>query len=268
MNGQGYAAVPSWMIADQSISGPALLVYAALASRSGFESIHPGQDILAAEARCGERRARDAIKELEALGVIERVTRRHRGGARASDGYVLLSGRRPSAVAEQPAPAAGSGGDLPADSDRTNRQNRASIPSIDITTKDITTNAHASARDGVISFKEWWAEYPRKVSRGSAVKPFEKAVEKIAADGRDPREVLMRGVRQLAEWVRVTRPETRLIPHASTWLNGERWDDPAEHMSGPAVSGGLSPTERMLSELHAPAVGPDSLDWGHHAIGR
>lgn len=137
MIGEGYAAIPSWILRDESISAQAVLVYASLASRAGFESIHPGQKIIAAEARCSERRVRDAIKELEERGLVERVERRFRSGQRASDGYVLHSGVRPSSLAELPAGAAGSGGQ-PADSDGANRQIPASSPYIEITTKEIT----------------------------------------------------------------------------------------------------------------------------------
>lgn len=136
MIGEGYAAIPSWILRDESISAQAVLVYASLASRAGFESIHPGQKIIAAEARCSERRVRDAIKELEDRGLVERVERRFRSGQRASDGYVLHSGVRPSSLAELPAGAAGSG-DQPADSDSANRQIPANVPLIEITTKEI-----------------------------------------------------------------------------------------------------------------------------------
>lgn len=136
MIGEGYAAIPSWILRDESISAQAVLVYASLASRAGFESIHPGQKIIAAEARCSERRVRDAIKELEDRGLVERVERRFRSGQRASDGYVLHSGVRPSSLAELPAGAAGSS-DQPADTDSANRQIPANIPLIEITTKEI-----------------------------------------------------------------------------------------------------------------------------------
>lgn len=262
----GYAAVPSWMIADDTISGPALLVYAALASRSGFESIHPGQALLAKEARCGERRTRDAIKELETLGVVERVQRRRRDGSRASDGYVLLSNRRPSPNAEQPAPDAGSDGQ-PAFSDTTNRQSATLIPLIEITTSEITTSAGASARESEFSFAEWWAFYPRKVSRGQAEKAFPKAVKLIASEGGDPRAVLVAGVQQLVEWVQVTRPEVRHIPHASTWLNGQRWADHREHMSGPD-SAGMTPAEQMAVGWGQIAQNQTNHDWSANEIGR
>lgn len=136
MNTEGYAAIPTWMIRDDSLTAPALLVYASLASRAGFQSVHPGQALIAAEARCSERRVRDALKELEARGLVERVERRFKGGQRAPDGYVLHSNERPSAIAEQPAPVAG-WENQPADNDTTNRQNRANAPSIEITKEEI-----------------------------------------------------------------------------------------------------------------------------------
>ena len=136
MIGEGYAAIPSWILRDDSISAQAVLVYASLASRAGFESIHPGQKIIAAEARCSERRVRDAIKELEDRGLVERVPRRFRSGQRASDGYVLHSWVRPSPLAELPAGAAGSEGQ-PADSDSANRQIPTNGPYIEITKKEI-----------------------------------------------------------------------------------------------------------------------------------
>lgn len=136
MIGEGYAAIPTWMLRDETISAPALLAYAALASRAGFESNHPGQETIAKEARCGIRRISDALRELEERGLIDRIERRYSSGARASDGYVLHSGKRPEPVIQLPANSAGS--DQPADSDTTNLQNRASAPSIEITKEDIT----------------------------------------------------------------------------------------------------------------------------------
>lgn len=134
--GEGYAAIPTWMLRDGTISGPALLVYASLASRAGYRSVHPGQALIAGEARCSERRVRDALKELEELHLIERVGRRYASGRRAPDGYILHSGTRPSSVAEQPAVSAGSESQ-PAEIDRANRQNPTFAPSIEITKEEI-----------------------------------------------------------------------------------------------------------------------------------
>lgn len=136
MIGEGYAAIPTWMLRDETISAPALLVYASLASRAGFQSIHPSQKLIAGEARCSERRVRDAIAELEERGLVERVQRRYATGQRAPDGYVLHSSVKPSALAEQPAAVAGSESQ-PAVNDRANRQIPESSPYIEITKEEI-----------------------------------------------------------------------------------------------------------------------------------
>jgi len=82
----------------------ALLVYGALASRAGLYEIHPSQATLASEARCSERKVRDALIELERLGVIERVRRKGSKG-RATNAYTLHpNGRRQPSVV--PAPGA------------------------------------------------------------------------------------------------------------------------------------------------------------------
>lgn len=85
---EGFAAVPNWMIRDESVTLYAVSVYAALASHSGPGGIHPSQSTLAREARCSERKVRDALVELVALGVVSRVRRKNSRG-RAPSGYAL-----------------------------------------------------------------------------------------------------------------------------------------------------------------------------------
>lgn len=85
---EGFAAIPNWMIRDESVSLYAVTVYGALASHSGPGGIHPSQATLAREARCSERKVRDALSELESLGVVTRVRRKNSKG-RAPSGYAL-----------------------------------------------------------------------------------------------------------------------------------------------------------------------------------
>lgn len=71
------------------------------------------------------------------------------------------------------------------------------------------------------TFDDAWAAYPRKVGKGAARKAWEKAKAKVAPD------VLSAN---LAEYVdSLAGADTRYIPHLSTWLNGERWDDEIEN---------------------------------------
>ncbi len=86
---EGFAAIPNWMIRDSKVSRRAIVVYGALASRSGRGGIFPSQQQIAEDARCDERTVRRALNELEELGVVERVRRTSSKGYRQSDGYVL-----------------------------------------------------------------------------------------------------------------------------------------------------------------------------------
>lgn len=110
---EGFAAVPNWMIQDDTFTIFDLSVYAALASLSGPGGIHPSQGWIASKARCSERKVRQALAVLEERGVVERVRRRG-GEGRATgltNGYVLHPNGRLGAD-EEPwkgaAPRAGS----------------------------------------------------------------------------------------------------------------------------------------------------------------
>lgn len=68
------------------------------------------------------------------------------------------------------------------------------------------------------SFDAFWARYPRKVGKGSALRrwqrlrPEQQAAAVAAIDA------------HVEHWKR-NRTEAQFIPHAATWLNAERWTD-------------------------------------------
>ena len=67
-------------------------------------------------------------------------------------------------------------------------------------------------------FNEFWAAYPRKVNKVNAFKAFKKVCK-----NRKMLEVLLSALakhKKTEQWKTAT-----LIPHASTWLNGCRWED-------------------------------------------
>jgi hypothetical protein len=79
----------------------------------------------------------------------------------------------------------------------------------------LTQNGRASASEG---FDLFWANYPRKVGKGQAERAWRAAIKKAPAD--------QITTSMLAYPFDRDRPE--FIPHASTWLNGERWLDRIE----------------------------------------
>lgn len=69
------------------------------------------------------------------------------------------------------------------------------------------------------SFEDWWSAYPRKTAKGGARKAWPAAVAKVAGD-------TDRLCEAAARFAADPNRDERFTPHASTWLNAERWDDP------------------------------------------
>lgn len=79
--------------------------------------------------------------------------------------------------------------------------------------------AHAgpSVRD---LFAQFYDAYPRKRDKARAETAFTKAVQQKRID---PQRIIDAARRMAAD---PNLPEASLVPHAATWLNAERWDDP------------------------------------------
>lgn len=90
-------------------------------------------------------------------------------------------------------------------------------PSLSQRDEPITMNLSENNKSMLIDFEEFWQVYPRKVGKGQARLAFKTALRKATKDE------LVSAASAYAESVRST--EQNFIPHASTWLNGERWLD-------------------------------------------
>jgi hypothetical protein len=85
------------------------------------------------------------------------------------------------------------------------------------TRESVTTRGRDEREDA--GFARFWAAYPRKTAKADARKAFTKAWRKLPPFDED--EILAGGLeRAKAGWV-----DAQFIPHAATWLNGERWQD-------------------------------------------
>jgi hypothetical protein len=120
------------------------------------------------------------------------------------------------------------------------------------------TNPRAASRtlsaDAERAFDEFWDAYAHKVGKGQALTAWKKARAKVE------HVVLVRAAMEHADWHRRAQTEARFIPHASTWLNGERWSDerptPSAAASKPSttdqrVMEGMALAERLKAEEQA-----------------
>lgn len=84
-------------------------------------------------------------------------------------------------------------------------------------------------------FELFWSAYPRRVAKAKAQDAFYRALKRTTFD------VMLSALewqRELGSWQeRDCDGILRHVPHASTWLNGDRWDDerPARRSSTAAI---------------------------------
>lgn len=84
-------------------------------------------------------------------------------------------------------------------------------------------------------FAEFWALYPRRVSKIDAIKAWKRQRP-------NPEEVRTALIWQIEAWDAESPPRPReKLPHPATWLNGRRWEDEKPvalvRSGGQAVSG-------------------------------
>ncbi|MEB3881569.1 hypothetical protein ODJ72_23780, partial [Pseudomonas guariconensis] len=77
--------------------------------------------------------------------------------------------------------------------------------------------------DSAELFSRFWKLYPRKVGKDKAEKAWAKL--KVSQALFDKIVSALAKHRQLPGW---TKDNGQFIPHASTWLNGKRWEDEVE----------------------------------------
>lgn len=116
-------------------------------------------------------------------------------------------------------PSQETGGSVPKDGGGPSQKTDNNSTSNNIINTETQTQGAIAPSESVQDemFEAFWASYPRKVSKGSARAAFAKALKKA-----DVQDIAQGFKRFLAS---VEGKEERFIPHATTWLNGERWLD-------------------------------------------
>ncbi|WP_430304110.1 hypothetical protein [Pseudomonas mosselii] len=114
----------------------------------------------------------------------------------------------------------------------------------DSITQSIDTNPSVADAPELVDFERFWKLYPRKVSKADAKKAWAKL--KVTADLFDLMAASLAAWTVSTDW---TKDGGQFIPHASTWLNGKRWEDELPQPAGAAPFAS-----------RRPASGPDFND--------
>lgn len=93
-------------------------------------------------------------------------------------------------------------------------------------------------------FTNWWFFYPRKYGRGAAKRSFKVALKKVDY------ETLLNSTREYSEIVaQWPVDQQQYVPHPSTWLNQERWDDDRQEWK--RFIGASNADKRRQSKINA-----------------
>lgn len=160
----------------------------------------PSLKTLAKECEMDVATVKRHLVSLEQSGLIERNRRQRENGSQTSTQYSLhlvepLAQNAPPPSAKCASPLA-------------QKQPPLNLGNNNLGNELSKINDH---------FEDFWAAYPRKVAKGNARKAFAAAMKKATIE-----EISAGLNKQLAA---LSKKERQYIPHASTWLNGERWND-------------------------------------------
>jgi hypothetical protein len=205
------------MIQDLRIDGQMIATYLALSSYADREGLaYPGLPAIAKRARLGTTAAREAIRRLEALGVVGVTPRRAEDGSQSSNLYRI-------SVHTPPPPGVG-----------TPLRQAWGAPPSGVDEQDPLNNNHstplqapqgAEPIDGLEAppvaepnlFDTFWAQYPRKVGKPQAQRAWLKALK----SGVGPLHIIGAAMAYAEDPNR----EAAFTAHPSTWLNREGWND-------------------------------------------
>ena len=199
----------------------------------------PSYQHIADQCEIGRSTVKVHIRELEKSGLLRREFRRKGELNQSNVFHLTLEGGAAPALGGGAADNPPGAGDNPGGgAGAAPRTSHSSEP-----VKEPVKPKVADAPDSV-AFDRFWALYPRKVGKSAAEKAWAKI--KVTADLFD----LM--AKSLAAWTVSTdwtKDGGQFIPHASTWLNGKRWEDELPQPAGAAPIAS-----------RRPASGPDFND--------
>lgn len=232
--------VMSWVWKNAPLDGTDLLVLLCIADHADEhgENAWPSVQTIARYARRKPRRVQQIVRDLESAGLI--AVELQKGGTadmpadRRPNRYrVIMDDGVQSPPGSDPAGCSPEPGGVQSEPPRGATQtapNPSMEPSMN---RNDRTPARASTSTSVVSadsaeFIAFWLRYPRKVGKPKAVAAFDRAMKR-ASVGRGRAEglnAIMAGLdAHVDAWPPKGHPDAQFIPHATTWLNRDGWED-------------------------------------------
>ena len=268
-----FAPIPEQMLYESELSDGAVRVYGVLA-RHGFDpsTCWPSRTRIASLTGKSEATVKRALRELREAGWIEAVGRVSGDGLQTSNGYHLRTrpctnehrGGSPATRANTEGgspvtqggvtddPPRGVRYDPPGGSDMTPERE----PSNESQSKETAragggVDAHAHGDE----FDLWWERYPRKDGKQRARQAWEKLMKGSVVSAATLHADLDRRLGPWQQWQAVG--EGHFVPHAATFLNQHRWEDP---LPEPRQTNGRRSPTAILADWHDETDETDETD--------
>ncbi|WP_080642126.1 helix-turn-helix domain-containing protein [Pseudomonas sp. CK-NBRI-02] len=186
-------------------------------------------------------RVSEIISGLAERGLI--AIEQIREGKRVVERRIRLSTpfEKPKTPSENTANPFGKGGEPPSENTKGSNTSMSNTKRF----KDLGVSGAKNDTD----FERFWKLYPRKTNKVKA----RKAWEKLSPDA-DLQTVMITALAKHCVSKDWTKENGQFIPHASTWLNGERWHDVLQPAAGGGQAGSFNNlpqhTDDMYQESH------------------
>lgn len=209
-----------WVMEEAPVENQGeLVVLYALADRADDRGCgaFPSQEWIATRARCSVRTVRRKLQALEESRVIRRgdqdLVSHYRADRRPTVWDINIHDRThgPGGHDGRADSYDTTGGQF-GSNDRTNRVERP-----DTSVLQTVHNHPEPSKNQHAHFDTFWGIYPRRVGKRTAQTAFTRACS------RAPVEVILAGAKQLAQDPNL--PALKFVPHPTTWLNRNGWDD-------------------------------------------
>lgn len=182
----------------------------------------PTQEYLSAECEMSERKVRDILHSLEQSGVIACERRANEYGHRTGTNYVFAFESLPAKSRKSGKPT----GRITSAYRQNYVKPTGNCLPVDIEAEPVKEPVKEPVNNPIVplqviqgfivtEFDDFWRAYPRKTDKSEARKAFAKAIRKVPLS-----EMLAAIDRARQHW-----KDPKFIPHATTWLNRERWND-------------------------------------------
>lgn len=127
-----------------------------------------------------------------------------------------------------------------------------SIP-IPIPTEGLTLGVKGGVKGkGGETFDTFWKSYPKKKSKGNALKAFQKAIKLTTI------EVILESIKKLSQSDDWLKDGGKYIPHPSTWLNAQGWEDEVKSYTPTQETGSVFANQKPASFFKA----KERIDYG------